>query len=87
MAKILTEDVINRIHASLDEHEYVPFIYNNLSEVIPYFQGGDYVAFLSTGCFDNSKEALNARFVMCCLILAAEEELSDYPMEAVGDAE
>lgn len=81
MAKELFQGVVDRIHQSLEGT--VPLDNVRLLELQPYYKYPDW-DFCNTPVVGNYTDFIT-EFVIALLILAAEEELDDYPMEAVNE--
>lgn len=78
MAKELQTSVVAALHETIESGVYTQGI--SLHDYGVYFQSGDYMNHITTGDFEILCER---RANLALLILAAEEELDDYPMEAV----
>lgn len=83
MAKILSAEFCDRLHASLETTEPLIRAKNDWYELHPYYIYGDFTEHLYNPT--SSEESFNNLFVAALLILAAEEELDGYPMEATNE--
>ena len=83
MAIELFQGVVDRIHTSLESSTPLLSAKSDWSDFKPYYSYGDFTDFLYSP--ENYDESFNNLFVAALLILAAEEELDGYPMEAVSE--
>lgn len=82
MAIELFQGVVDRIHASLEAG--IPLSNVLLVDLKPYYRTPDWEVCNIHVCGDIVID-FNTEFILGLLILAAEEELDDYPMEAVSE--
>lgn len=81
MAKHLPEWIIDELHVGLTRTLAISGKIA-LPLLAPYFASGDYCDYLTD---EDLRTVQNNHFVLALLILAAEEELDGYPMEAVSE--
>lgn len=79
MAKLLSPELIDTLHTAL-ETQYVVDV--EFTELYPYYSTGEYTNHRPP---DIDEEVFDYRRYIVLLILAAEEELDGYPMEASNE--